>query len=291
MDDLEKRITESFGNITASSELKVSTLAAIRAETQRLGSDERHVVSTDEDTTPTIITRSNGAAHRARKKSGPKRPWHILVAASLTAALVLGGSGAAYATGSAYVDVQASSSIHLTVNCFNRVIAATANDQAGWDLLSRADIVNDSYEDAINEILAVIGSDSETDVVVSGVWGNQADGLVSTTTTSMTSNGTRGYCNSDSMQVHDAAAALGMTMGTYRAYEELQSLGVDITPEECNAMTMAELRKRIIDSGGDVSSLGGSMMSGEDSASSSGDMGNGNGMGTGNGMMSSRSGS
>lgn len=52
-------------------------------------------------------------------------------------------------------------------------------------------------------------------------------------------------------ETREEAQEYGMSFGKYKAYQELLKYYPDITPEECNELSMNEIKNLILESGGE----------------------------------------
>ena len=58
-------------------------------------------------------------------------------------------------------------------------------------------------------------------------------------------------CVGAGYETREEAQEYGMSFGKYKAYQELLKYYPDITPEECNELSMNEIKNLILESGGE----------------------------------------
>lgn len=288
MTDIEKRVRDGFSAIELPENLNKKTLQFIESQRETTATSQKPATSS---TPPTPKVK----AHRGRR-------WRVV--ASLAACLCLafaGFGGYAYATPSAYVSVEAPVGLALRVNCFDIVVGVEGFDGNSLGVASLpVDVVGKSYADALDTLakyyqdLPVAGdgaADSIFDISIVSDNQQQLQGLQQESEHCMSTHGMHGHCQSATQEERQAALEAGMGVARYLAAEELLALDSSLSLEDCQDMSMAELRERIAACGGDVpapaSGVGcGSGCSGSgdqeeffESASS----GHGNGHGRGNG--------
>lgn len=237
----------------------------------------------------------------AKKTRGfEKRPaGNFRRAAALAACfvvLLLGAAGYfAYTTPVAAISLDINPSIELTVNRFDRVIAATGYNADGEQVVAALDLKNKSYTAAMNAVL-------QDDTVASYL---KDDGILEVTLTSGSQETMQNmqncicaqtsvaagqiYCT-DRREEVEAAHAAGVSFGKYRAFLELQKIDPDVTVEEIKTLSMREIRERIAVASGENEQSGNGYGQGQ-GGNGSGNTGNGNsstagaqnGSGNGNG--------
>lgn len=168
-----------------------------------------------------------------RRRGRPGR-WAALAAALL---LVIGGGafGTAYFTAYSLVSLDVNPSVELTLNRFDRVIAATARNDEGAELLSLSDVENLTAEQALETLL---GGDCLADYLDGGAYvtltvqsgsGDREQALLALMDRTVEAEICVNYQNArvDCIPVDEtvvaAAHACGVTAGKYLALLELRA--------------------------------------------------------------------
>ncbi len=180
--------------------------------------------------------RSAAAAVSDRPARSPvPRGRRTLAATAAVLVLVFSASLAVYAAPVSYVSLDNAMGVTMTLNRFNRVIAVAGHDAASRDMLSGLDLVNRTYEDSVQKILAAaetkggIGFDIRTIVAVS----SHSSGLAKTLgdqirTYLETAYGTHGQApdvetDNVSVSLNSDAKALGISQGKLRLLRLLEN--------------------------------------------------------------------
>jgi uncharacterized membrane protein YgcG len=261
---LEGELQAVFETMTAPEALKARTLAAMHA------ASEETVPVTPSINTRTVTPTTTSSKSFKKTFTLYRRRFVALVAAACLVFACFGG-GVAYATETAYVSIESTPSIELALNCFNIVVKTTATNAAGTELLGQANVQNKSYDEAVRILIQTAQSDgmiSGSDVVavtVASNDGNQANGLMNkaqSTLASLNCNATYAETN---VETREEAQETGLSTGKYRAYLELQSLGVPLSIEDCANMTMPQLKAAIDAASKNANTSGNGNASGQNS--------------------------
>jgi len=252
---LEGELQAAFQTMTAPEALKARTLAAMRAASEETAPvmSVHSVRMTPQKTTSSKSLKKTFTLYRRRFVS--------LVAAACLVFACFGG-GVAYASETAYVSIEATPSIELALNCFNVVIKATAANTAGTELLGQVSVQNKPYDEAVRILIQTAQNDgmiSGGDVVavtVASNDGNQANGLVNKAQSTLASLNCAASYAETNIEIRKEAQETGLSTGKYRAYLELQSLGVSLSAEECANMTMPQLKAAIEAASGSAGTAG-----------------------------------
>lgn len=305
MSDFEKRVRSAFDAVSAPDALVERTLASIESERRAQGEPTDEAVngvhnggfqekSAQVDVEPAV----RAAARRHRR-------MRMVAAASLAAVLVCGSASAVYANESAYVQVSGESSIELAVNRFGVIVRGTVHDSELQESLDAIGVVGKSYEDAVallveQGFVTDLAEGAPIEFYVTCSSERQSEALEQATEKCLQDNGVEGArCTEVSEEERAEALENGMGISKYRSYEELKSLGSDISAEQCREMSMKEIREAIaaaggIDHAGNGAAKGSQGVAGESGSGESGsqgtgagyassDPGKGNGSGAGNG--------
>ena len=222
---MSKNLKEAFDSVKAEPSLKESTRAFLREKT-------------------------NGyAAPASRRQTGGFRRMAPVLACA--AVLVVGGMGyQAYFTPTSAISIDINPSVELEVNRFDRVITVQGFNDDGTALAAQLDVRFLDYDDALEKIIAsdtiqdCLNQNGVLSIVVSGDNTVQQQEIL-TCARRCTSGESNAHCYAGSTEELEAAQALGLSPGKYKAYEELCELDPTITPEQAAGMTMRELRDRI----------------------------------------------
>lgn len=175
------------------------------------------------------------------------------IAACLCLLMVGFGGYAAYATETAYIDIDVNPSIGLGINRFDMVVTAQAYNDDGQRVLDAVSLVGKNYETALQELLQVEESQGylkeESFVAINVACDVQTQGAALETSSATCVGRTQagGYAYSPmTSEEHQAAQAAGVGMGKYRMYLLLQKLDPSITVDQCAQMPMSELRNRAL---------------------------------------------
>ena len=195
------------------------------------------------------------------------------IAACLALVACLIGGVADFLRPVAYVGIDVNPSVELTLNRFDIVVGTHALNDDGQRALDEAPCMWRPFDDAARDLdgamRAIAGEGAVVEVSIDCDNEGRYAALAAQSNNCFGRNG-EARCNRTNAEERQAAHNLGMGVAKYRAYQELQEAGVDITAEECASMSMRELRDLLAKNGIDTSE-GGSEHAG---------MGNGRGAGT-----------
>lgn len=165
-------------------------------------------------------------------------------------ALVGFGGYKAYFTPTSVISIDINPSIELDVNRFDRVISVDGYNSDGETFSDSLDIMFKNYNSAIDEILEsetvlnCLSNDGSLSIAVLPIDQNQGENILNYVS-HCTSQNQNMHCYSlNSDEVADAHS-LGLSYGKYKAYLRLQELGIELTPDEVNQMTMREINDLI----------------------------------------------
>jgi hypothetical protein len=221
---VSNRIQRAFDDIKADDSLRESTMAFVSRE----------------------------LAHREKKKPAPR---FRMAFAALAAAFVImiGGGYSAYALPSSYVSIDVNPSIELTLNRFDRVIAATAYNADGAQILDGQNLRNMLYTDAIDTLVNCTAFQAymteENDLSFTVVSKNEAKLMNGILNCAAVTRYGAYYAAADA-ETLQAAHQYGMSFGKYQAYLDLTQYDSSITPEQCSNMTMREIHTLTAQYGG-----------------------------------------
>jgi len=222
---LTNKIHDAFDSVEANEELKSSTARFLREEREKRGGG------------------------RVRRPA-----WRTTFAAVCAmAALLVGVGGYYYTTRTpvSYVSIDVNPSVELALNRYDRVVSAAAYNEDGVIVLDGVDVKGELYTEAIDTIVeseamrpyltanatltfTVAAGDSDKEsAIMTGI--ENCDGCQE--------HGGQSY----TADVTSIAAAhdRGLSFGKYAAYLVLSQYDNTITTEDCQSMSMAEIRERI----------------------------------------------
>lgn len=188
------------------------------------------------------------AALRKRRFKAVKR---IVAAAACVLVVAAGIVGyRAYFSPAAFVGLDVNPSVELAVNEWGVVIDAQALNKDGEELLSDVTLQNKSYEDALDAFLAsegiaALGNDTYIEVSVTTDDETLADRIQQSSNQCLSTSSCEGSCHRVDEETRESAHHAGMGVGKYAAAQLLAELDPTITVEDCEHMSMRELRDRI----------------------------------------------
>ncbi len=230
---------------------------------------------------------SPSPAPAVRAAAGRRRWRQAVMALAACLALVAVGFGATklYYEETAFVGIDVNPSIELGLNRFDIVVSTKAFNEDGERVLDAVPVVGKRYDEALSllssssEFEAYVSGDSYMEISVTSANTQQADELRSQSDACLQSLSCEGASRIATEESRQEAAAVGMGVARYQAARELMALDSTLTLEDCAAMSMRELRDRIVAAGGDASEFG----KNQDSSSSGKGSPQGNGSGSGMG--------
>ena len=289
----ERRLAEAFDSLHVPDGVRARALErieAVRAEHARAGQEPSRAEGSDSS----VRTRREGW-HRVRRASRSRRI--VAVAACLAIAAFGVARVAAAVTPSAYVSIDVNPSVEIAVNRFGDVVKARGLNADGEAALAGADILWKPYGQALSSISDELGAAAGADAIEVSIACD--DDALYASLESQSEAGLGGgqggsaaaavRCSRATAEEHAEASAYGMGVAKYRVYERLSAAGAAVTPEECAAMSMRELRDLAAENGIDIDAGSGGAAAGaganaaEEGAGSRAGAGNGTGRGAGNG--------
>ena len=177
------------------------------------------------------------------------------IAACLALVACLIGGVADFLRPVAYVGIDVNPSVELTLNRFNIVVGAHALNDDGQRALDEAPCMWRPFDDAARDLdgtmRTIAGEGAVVEVSIDCDNESRYAALAAQSNNCFGRNG-EAHCNRTSAEERQAAHDSGMGVAKYRAYQELQEAGVDISAEECASMSMRELRDLLAENGIDA---------------------------------------
>ncbi len=176
------------------------------------------------------------------------------IAACLALVACLIGGVADFLRPVAYVGIDVNPSVELTLNRFDIVVGTHALNDDGQQALDEAPCMWRAFADAARDLdgamRAIAGEGAVAEVSIDCDNENRYAALAAQSNNCFGCKG-EAHCNRTNAEERQAAHDLSMGVAKYRAYQELQEAGVDISAEECASMSMRELRDLLVKSGVD----------------------------------------
>lgn len=177
------------------------------------------------------------------------------IAACLALVACLIGGVADFLRPVAYVGIDVNPSVELTLNRFDIVVGTHALNDDGQRALDKAPCMWRSFDDAARDLddamCAIAGEGAVVEVSIDCDNESRYAALAAQSNDCFGCNG-EAHCDRTNAEERQAARDSGMGVAKYRAYQELQEAGVDISAEECATMSMRELRDLLAENGIDA---------------------------------------
>lgn len=178
------------------------------------------------------------------------------IAACLALVACLIGGVADFLRPVAYVGIDVNPSVELTLNRFDIVVGTHALNDDGQRALDEASCMWRPFDDAARDLdgamRIIAGEGAVVEVSIDCDNESRYAALAAQSNDCFGCNG-EAHCDRTNAEERQAAHDSGMGVAKYRAYQELQEAGVDISAEECASMSMRELRDLLVRNGGDTS--------------------------------------
>lgn len=280
MNDLDTRVRQAFDSVTVPDDVKRSALTYIACVAEAA---EQQAAPAAPAATPAVPAPSSAPERAPRKRPRARFVSLRRAVAAVAACLVLavvGFGGFAYAQPTTYVGIDVNPSIELGVNRFGIVVQAEAFNDDGRALLDAVSLTGRGYADALKLLTEsdafspYAQADSYVEISVTSGDDRQAENIRQQSDACLSSLPCRGSCHAVDEDTREAASSAGMGAGRYRAALELMELDPSVTLEECQGLSMHELRDRIAE----LSPEGSSDEHGHGHGGGHGGKGNQNGM-------------
>ena len=211
------------------------------------------------------------------------------IAACLALVACLIGGVADFLRPVAYVGIDVNPSVELTLNRFDIVVGTHALNDDGQRALDEASCMWRPFDDAARDLdgamRTIAGEGAVVEVSIDCDNESRYAALAAQSNDCFGCNG-EAHCDRTNAEERQAAHDSGMGVAKYRAYQELQEAGVDISAEKCASMSMRELRDLLAESGVNTSegeSEHTGMGNGQGAGIHGGNSAKGHGSGSGNG--------
>ena len=178
------------------------------------------------------------------------------IAACLALVACLIGGVADFLRPVAYVGIDVNPSVELTLNRFDIVVGTHALNDDGQRALDEASCMWRPFDDAARDLdgamRTIAGEGAVVEVSIDCDNESRYAALAAQSNDCFGCNG-EAHCDRTNAEERQAAHDSGMGVAKYRAYQELQEAGVDISAEKCASMSMRELRDLLAKNGVDAS--------------------------------------
>lgn len=219
---MNEKLYHAFDSIKANEHMKASTKQLIRQE-----------------------------AEKQNRKHFARQQFQVLaVCMMLFLVIGIGGFYGVSVRPVSYVSIDVNPSIELSINCFDKVIKATAYNEDGEKILENVSVKGMYFEDALDRIVesdamqaylteealltfTVASKDSDKEASMSNA--------IENCTSCRHHGGVRYSADFDSV---DKAHVYGLSVGKYEAYLKLNEYD-SVTVEDCKKMSMAEIHHQI----------------------------------------------
>lgn len=221
----------------------------------------------------------------ARSRRARRHTWRYQVAAAALL-LSLGGWGV-YSVPVSAVSVELESPVQLRVNCLDRVVSAQAYSPQGEQLLQEAAVTHCAYQEAVERLAQLSGETGQVLVAVQAASPGKEQQMADTIAQS--DGETEFVCTGVSQEEWQAAQDAGLSVGRYRAWQQLLAYDPSITAQEVAGWSMAQIRQKLQQLGGPAgwtpgSGQGAGQGTGQGAGQGSG-QGSGQGAGQGSGQQ------
>lgn len=230
------KIQDAFETVKADDKLKAAALQAVRKKI-------------NEESLKEEKSRNTG-----KNLFGRKFVYAASICCVLIFAVGIFGFYSVYTSPASYVSIDINPSIELVLNRFNVVIESNAYNDDGEAIVENVDVNNLSYEKAIDKLLESEEFsgyfEKDYELVFTVISDNQEELITGI-------ENTRCYqkygsaCVAADYETREEAQEYGMSFGKYKAYQELLNYYPDMTPEECNELSMYEIKNLILQNGGE----------------------------------------
>ncbi len=145
-----------------------------------------------------------------------------------------------------YVSVDVNPSIELTLNRRNRVTDAKSRNRDGARVLEHVQLEGKDYLEAVELLVEsdamqpYLTADAELTVTVASM---KAEELLSGLENSVVATHYHGMCRSADMETVASAHDHDMSLGKYQMYQLLSQYGSGLTAEDCQNISMCQLRE------------------------------------------------
>ena len=245
--ELQMRVRDAFDGAPVPDEVRRRTLDAIDGMRGAGAADGPEQPSAGTCATPARIA----PFPRKRRRNRILGRSLGAIAACVAVICALFGLNTLNATPTAFVDIDVNPSIELQINRYNKVVGAEAYNDDGRSVLDRVSLDGLDYRQALDALTAedALGSYLDSDAyvqfsVVSDDKG-QEESLTLASEECLASLPGAGACAAVSPEVHAQAQANGMGCGRYAMALELTELDPETTLDECEGLSMRELRDRV----------------------------------------------
>ena len=188
--------------------------------------------------------------HAPARRNVLRRRWIPVLTACLLVVLTGAWGYQAYFTPTTVISIDINPSLELSVNRFDRVIAAEGYNDEGQELADSLSLPFADYTDVYAQILEnqtiarYLAQDEMLSVTVVSSDADQRQQIL-TAIESCSAGHANIHCSSLSEEEAASAHECGLSYGKYQAYLAVQALDPSISPEQIRHMSMREIRALI----------------------------------------------
>lgn len=245
--ELQMRVRDAFDGAPVPDEVRRQTLDAIELMRAAGATGGHEQPGAEAATAPAPIVPF------PRKRRRNRILGRSLAAAAACVAVIcaLFGMNTLNATPTAFVDIDVNPSIELQINRYNKVVGAEAYNDDGRSVLDRVSLGGLDYREALEALTAdealggYLGSDAYVQFSVVSDDKGQEESLTLASEECLASLPAGGSCAAVSSEMRVQAQANGMGCGRYAMAMELMELDPETTLEDCEGLSMRELRDRV----------------------------------------------
>lgn len=189
----------------------------------------------------------------------PTQPWAKKIifplAVSMTLMLVCIGGFRYYFTATTYLSLDVNPSIELSLNAFDKVVAATPYNEDGTLILDNTEVLHLNYKQALEVLLEeetaqnylkednyILITLQAENVSKEEVLQNSISGLINTHLTANNATATT-EIRCVNAKIREEAHNQHLSTGRYMAIQDLQSADPSLSFDECAAMSMGEMKR------------------------------------------------
>lgn len=151
----------------------------------------------------------------------------------------------------AYVAIDINPSLELSLDQSDTVVGASGVNQDGWAVLGALDLEGMAYGEALRTLgesqamAPYLTADSYVQLSITTDDVRQEQGLAAISDEFLATLPCGGFCAAASHAQRQEASAHGMGCGRYQAAQQLMALDSTLTWEDCEQMSLRELRDRL----------------------------------------------
>lgn len=194
-----------------------------------------------------LVAKTKSRVLTQMEKPQVKNRWMTRFVIGLTTLIVLMGGGYwMYFIPVVTISVDINPSIELSINRLDRVISVKAYNDDGQTIIETMDLTNDTYTQALNELLAdstitaLLADNGQVNITVVGNDHDHCLNMIETINNDVSCSGHMS-CHHGNTSELEQAHDHGLSYGKYAMYQRLLEYYPDLTIEQVQDMSMREL--------------------------------------------------